>query len=95
MDDLTFKEREFVALGAALGSNCTPCVEHHIGEARKAGLTDAQITAAVELADKVRKIPAAKALTAALTLLGETAASDTKATGCEQVMASKAPGCCN
>jgi AhpD family alkylhydroperoxidase len=95
MDELTFKEREFVALGAALGSNCTPCVEHHIGEARKAGLTDSQISAAIQLADKVRKVPAAKALNAALELLGKTAASENKGTGCEQMMASKAPGCCN
>ncbi len=95
MDDLTFKEREFVALGAALGSNCTACVEYHVGEARKAGLTDSQIRAALDLADKVRKVPAAKALNAALALLGETAAAENKASGCESNMASKTPGCCN
>ena len=55
----------------------------------------AQIMAAVELADKVRKVPATKALNAALGLLGDTTASDANATSCDQVMASKAPGCCN
>ena len=70
MNDLSFTEREFVALGAALGSNCVPCVEHHISEARKAGLTDSQISAAIQLADKIRKVPAAKVLNAAFEMLG-------------------------
>jgi AhpD family alkylhydroperoxidase len=95
MDELTYQEREFVALGAALGSNCTPCVEHHVAEARKAGLSDGQISAAIQLADKVRKVPAAKALNAALELLGEVSASENKGAGCEQMLASKARGCCN
>lgn len=28
MDKLTSTERELVALGAALGSNCVPCIEY-------------------------------------------------------------------
>ncbi len=66
MDQLTTRERELVALGAALGSNCVPCIEHHIPEARKAGLTDGQIREAVELADAVRQVPARNVLAAAL-----------------------------
>jgi RNA polymerase sigma-70 factor, ECF subfamily len=77
MDELTFRERELVALGAALGSNCIPCVEHHVGEAKKAGLTDSQISAAIQLADQIRKVPAAKALDAALHLLNERPVSPT------------------
>jgi AhpD family alkylhydroperoxidase len=95
MDELSLKEREFVALGAALGSNCTPCVEHHVDEARRAGLSEAQISAAIKLADKVRKVPAAKALTAALERLDQTPASETTGAGCEQMFAAKASGCCN
>jgi len=75
MNDLSFTERELVALGAALGSNCMPCIEHHISEARKAGLTDPQISEAIQLADKIRKVPAAKVLDAALQMLGEAPAS--------------------
>jgi AhpD family alkylhydroperoxidase len=71
MNDLSFTERELVALGAALGSNCVPCIEHHITEARRAGLTDPQISAAIQLADQIRKVPAAKVIDAALRLLGE------------------------
>jgi 4-carboxymuconolactone decarboxylase len=73
MTNLTDRERELVALGAAMGSNCVPCMEHHIPAARKAGLSDAQIVEAVRLADKVRQVPARKVLDVSLAMLGETA----------------------
>jgi AhpD family alkylhydroperoxidase len=69
MDALTTRERELVALGAALGSNCVPCIEYHVPEARKAGLADEQIREAIQLADKVRQVPARKVLATALGLL--------------------------
>jgi AhpD family alkylhydroperoxidase len=69
MDRLTPAERELVALGAALGSNCVPCTEYHVPEARKAGLCDGKIKEAVLLADKVRQVPARKVLATALGLL--------------------------
>jgi AhpD family alkylhydroperoxidase len=71
MTNLTPLETELVALGAALGSNCVPCIEHHIPQARKAGLSDLQIRAVIELADKVRQVPARKVLDAAVRVLGE------------------------
>jgi len=69
MTDLTTTERELVALGAAIASNCVPCVEYHIPEARRAGLTDSQIVEAVRLADKVRQVPAKKVFDAAMAML--------------------------
>ena len=75
MSDLTLRERELVALAAALGSNCAPCVGLHLQAARKAGLDDAQIRASIELADSIRQVPARKALAAALTVLGDAASS--------------------
>ena len=60
---------ELVAIGAAIGSNCIPCIEYHIPAAREAGLTDAQIAAAVDLANKVKQAPARKVREAALQLL--------------------------
>ena len=66
MEQLTHRERELIALGAAMGSNCIPCIEHHIPEARKSGLCDGQIKEAIELADKVRQVPARNVLKAAL-----------------------------
>jgi 4-carboxymuconolactone decarboxylase len=72
METLSSSDRELAALGAALGSNCVPCVEYHIPVARKAGLSDKQIREAVRLADKVRQVPARKVLDTALGLLAET-----------------------
>lgn len=69
MSDLTPRERELVALGAAMGSNCVPCVEYHIPESRKAGLTDPEIRAAIQHADKIRQVPARKTLQTALNML--------------------------
>jgi 4-carboxymuconolactone decarboxylase len=69
MSDLNPRERELVALGAAMGSNCVPCIEYHIPEARKAGLTDSEIHEAIRLADKVRQVPARKVLQTSLKLL--------------------------
>lgn len=75
MTDLNQRERELVALGAAMGSNCIPCIEYHIPEARKAGLADAQISEAIGLADKVRQVPARDVLDTAHRLLSESSAA--------------------
>ncbi len=69
MSSLSPRDRELVALGAALGSNCVPCVEHHIPESRKAGLTDEEIRAAIQHADTIRRVPARKTLEVALSKL--------------------------
>ena len=75
MSRLTPPERALVSLGAALGSNCISCIEHHVPASRKAGLADAQISEAIRLADEIRRVPAGKTLAAALRLLSETPAS--------------------
>jgi 4-carboxymuconolactone decarboxylase len=71
MTELSSRERELVALGAALASNCVPCVEYHVPAARKAGLSDAQIEEAVRVAQRVRLVPAKMVLESALARLGE------------------------
>jgi AhpD family alkylhydroperoxidase len=85
MTELTTRDRELVALGAAMGSNCVPCIEYHIPQSRQAGLTDPEIQAAIEQADKVRQVPARKVLATALGLLpcaGGEAAKTASAQGC-------------
>jgi AhpD family alkylhydroperoxidase len=97
MNDLTIRERELVALGAALASNCAPCIEHHIPEARKAGLSDTQISEAIQLADKVRQVPARKVLNVALCMLPETSsAGQTGDGGCAATVsrAGASRACC-
>ena len=71
MSHLNPGQAELVALGAAMGSNCLPCVEYHVPEALEAGLTPAQVSEAIALADKVRQVPARKVLERALHLLRE------------------------
>jgi 4-carboxymuconolactone decarboxylase len=73
MNDLNPRESVLVALGAAMGSNCIPCLEHLVPQARQAGLTDREIRAAIERADKVRQVPARKVLQAALEMVPQPA----------------------
>ena len=49
---------ELAALGAAIGSNCEPCLKYHYAQARKLGLTNEQILVAVRIAQKVKDAPA-------------------------------------
>ena len=88
--ELNARERELVALGAAIGSHCVPCIEHHIPEARKTGLSDSQIGQAIRLADRIRQVPAAKVLNTALELLGESRGTVAEKS-CSAVMADESP----
>ena len=72
MGSLTEKEKELVALGAALGSNCIPCMVYHVAAIKKLGVEDAEIKEAVEVADKVRAVPAEQVLKTAYAHIGET-----------------------
>ena len=71
MSELNGREQELVALGAAIASNCVPCIEYHIPEAKKAGLSDPQIKEAVRVADKVRRVPARMVLETALARIAQ------------------------
>jgi 4-carboxymuconolactone decarboxylase len=65
MTNLSKRDTELVALGAAVGSNCVPCVVFHVQEARNCGLTDEEIREAVDSADKLKRMPATLVLNAA------------------------------
>jgi len=49
---------ELVAVGAAIGSNCVPCLEYHVATARDLGVDDAVIVRAVQTARTVKAAPA-------------------------------------
>jgi len=70
MAGLTDRDRELVAIGAAIGSNCVPCVAFHVGQARRAGLADEEIELAVALAEEIRLVPANLVVKAARAHLG-------------------------
>ena len=69
MPQLSPRDRELVSLGAAMASNCVPCIEHHIPQARNAGLSDPEISEAIQISDRVRQVPARKVLDVALQLV--------------------------
>ena len=94
MATLKPRDRELVALGASLASNCVPCIEFHILEARKANLTDAEIAAAIELADKIKRVPAGKVLEAATDMLAKPNAEPKAAPGTCCSPAPAAKPCC-
>ena len=71
MTSLNRRDKELVALGAAVGSNCVPCVIFHVQEARNSGLTADEIRQAVDAADKLKRTPATLVLNAAHQELSE------------------------
>ncbi len=70
MESLNEREQLFVALGAAIGSNCVPCVEKIVPKAKAAGIENWELRLALNVADFVRQKPAAKVLSTAKTIVG-------------------------
>ena len=48
------RDKELAAIGASIGANCRPCIEHHIPAGREAGLSDNDLADAVATAQAVR-----------------------------------------
>ena len=48
------RDKELAAIGAAIGCNCQPCIEHHIPAGREAGLSEAELADAVMVARAAR-----------------------------------------
>ena len=89
MSELSFRDRELVALGAALAANCIPCVEFHMPKAREAGISEAELQEVFTLADKVRQVPAKKVLEVASSYVeGSEAKGHSALNGCEEMMES-------
>ncbi len=96
MTQLTTRDRELVALGAALAANCIPCIEYHVPRAREAGLSDAELDEVLAVADTVRQVPARKVMQTARALLAGVDAGndDATASACAAVSEGKGGGCC-
>jgi len=88
MSSLSKREKELVSLGAAVGSNCVPCVVFHIKTAKSCGITNIELTEAIEFAEKIKKVPASLVLNAANEEINNTAsatnecANDQRQCGC-------------
>jgi 4-carboxymuconolactone decarboxylase len=57
---LTEKDKELVAIGAAVGSNCVPCLEWHYEQCVELGMSKQEIKEAIAMAKKVRGMPSLK-----------------------------------
>jgi AhpD family alkylhydroperoxidase len=55
MEVMDFKVGELVGIAAAVAGHCQPCFEYHLEQARKMGVSDGEIKAAVRIAQAVRK----------------------------------------
>ena len=73
--------RELIAVGTAVGANCHPCLEYHVGKARELGIPDDEIADAIETGKMVRRGAQGKMDKLAVTLLGKTQA-EAAAAGC-------------
>ena len=54
---LTDKEKELVAIGASIGGNCIPCLEHHYKKCIELGCSKEDVQEAFDMAKKVKETP--------------------------------------
>jgi 4-carboxymuconolactone decarboxylase len=82
MSYLTAQQHALVAIGAALASNCIPCIKYHVKKGLRAGLAAGLIAEAIGVAETVRRVPAGNVRHAAAATLGRDAARSVGKTGC-------------
>ena len=70
MGSLTDAQREFVALGAAIGAGCQPCTQYHVKAALKAGVGREEIVRALDQAQTVRQEGGVAVANVGRTMLG-------------------------
>lgn len=49
------RDKELAAIGASIGANCRPCIEHHLAAGREAGLSQTELDDAVRIAHALRR----------------------------------------
>lgn len=75
--EITEQIRELIALGAAIGASCEPCLKYHSKKAREVGLRDAQMREAIEVGRMVKEASARNIAGLAKKLIPETAKAST------------------
>jgi len=78
MNSLSEKEKELVAIGAAIGGNCIPCLEWHYKKCIELGFTKDQMRLAIAMAKKVKEVPNKMIYEAADQLIANNELSDAK-----------------
>lgn len=84
---MTEQVQELVALGAALASNCESCLKFHYKKAKELGLTEGDISQALQIGQNVKQVPAGNMIQLANKLLG--VEQQAPANGC-----APGSGCC-
>jgi AhpD family alkylhydroperoxidase len=89
---------ELVAIGAAIACNCEPCFKYHYDQARKLGVSNADMRRAVDMAQMVKDTPARAVLDLAQRYLGpsspQTAAKASPCCSAVPVAVVKSPSKC-
>ena len=85
---------ELVAIGAAIGSNCEPGLKFHCSEAKKLGVSVADMRRAVDLAQKVKDTPARAMLDLSQRLLEPAAVPPGARLAAIAVASAPATNCC-
>jgi AhpD family alkylhydroperoxidase len=49
------RDKELAAIGASIGANCRPCIEHHLVAGREAGLSETELDDALATARAARR----------------------------------------
>lgn len=78
--------REQIAIGVSVVAKCQPCLQYHLKEARKFGVTDKEIEVVIKLARQIRSVSDQKMDEFVVESLG----SENNTT----VAAGEAQGCC-
>ena len=65
------KVKELVAIGAAIGGNCIPCLDWHYKKCKELGISDDEIKEAIEMAKVVKEVPIKKIYEAADRLVSD------------------------
>lgn len=89
--EITEQMRELIAIGAAIGAGCEPCLEYHTKKAGEFGLTDAQMGEAIAVGRMVKEASAGNISGPADRLIPVAASS---CCGSAQEKPVEASGCC-
>ena len=88
---------ELIALGAAIGAGCEPCLTRHLSKGQEVGLTDAQMREAITVGRMVKEASAKHIYALADKLIPEPEIAAPKASTCcgpAKAAPAAATGCC-
>ena len=97
-DPLDARTGELIAIGAALATNCEPCLRYHVRQGAEAGCTQDEMRRAVEIAQSVKDTPARLVASLAERLLASSTAHRGEQGPCEtpaaQTASAASASCC-